>query len=140
MLLAGDDGLDDGSSGGHQNYAGPRVEFDASVFEDFVNPVVYAVALLDQLDSIACQIAQIASRPGRYKAGPDEAVRQQLGNPLAVAGARLPSRDGLDLKPIGEDQLKMTFQRLPDRRPGNAGSLHPHLSPFLRHKPAAQIS
>src|SRR5258708_36988180 len=92
MLLAGDDGLDDGSSGGTQNIAGHRVEFDASVFEDFVNPVMYAVSLLDQLDSIACQIAQIASRPGRYKAGPDEAVRQQLCNPLAVGDVRVPSR------------------------------------------------
>src|SRR5260370_10208935 len=121
MLLAGDDGLDDGSAGGTQHIGGHRVEFDASVFEDFVNPVMYAVALLDQLDSIACQIAQIASRPGRYEAGPDEAVRQQLGNPLAVAGVRLPSWDGLNLKRIGEDQLKITLQRFADRTAVHAG-------------------
>src|SRR2546429_6945444 len=104
MLLAGDDGLDDGSSGGTQDIAGHRFEFDASVFQDFVNPVMHAVALLDQLDPIACQITQIASLSRRYEAGPDEAVRQQLGNPLAVAGVGLPAWDRLNLKRVGEDQ------------------------------------
>src|SRR5436853_273137 len=106
MLLAGDDGLDDGSSGGTQDIAGHRVEFDASVFEDFVNPVMHAVALLTQCASLAGQTAQITRRPGRYEAGPDEAVRQQLGNPLAVAGVRLPPWDRLDLKRIGEINSK----------------------------------
>jgi hypothetical protein len=67
-------------------------------------------------------------------------MRQQLGEPLTVAGVRLPPRHGLDLKRIGEDQLKVTFQRLPDRFPIDAGRLHrdmPHLS---REQPETKIA
>ncbi len=106
MFLAGNDGLNDGSAGGTQNVAGDHVQLDAGIFEDFVNPVVDAIAFFGQLDSVACQIAQLTRSPGRDEAGLDQTMSQQFGNPLAVAHVGLPAGNAFDLIRIGQYQME----------------------------------
>ena len=62
-----------------------------------------------------------------------------LSNPLAVFYVRLSSRHILDMGRIGQQQLKLSFQQVPDRSPVDSRALHGdhsqmHLREPVRHQ------
>ena len=75
-----------------------------------MNPVVDTVALFGELNPVTGQIAQITRPTERHKAGANQAMRQQLGQPFAVACVRLLTKNGLHLILVGQNQLEVAFQ------------------------------
>ena len=62
-------------------------------------------ALLHQRLAVAGQLAQLADRRRGDEAGPQQAVAQQVGQPLAVLDVRLAPRHGLDVLRVDQQQL-----------------------------------
>jgi hypothetical protein len=119
---------------------GYRIQLEARILQNFVDAVMHAIALLDQLHAVARQISLFASLARRHKAGLDEPVGQQLGQPLTVPRIRLSAWDILYLIGVGQDQMEMAFQNLPDRLPVHAGRLHRQMRHFLRKQPKPQVA
>jgi hypothetical protein len=70
----------------------------------------------DQLAAVSQQIAQVPERPRRHEAFGDEAVTDQIGDPLGILDVGPAAGHVTDVTGIADDQLKMALQDL-DRTP-----------------------
>jgi hypothetical protein len=66
-----------------------------------------------------------------------QAVAQQVCDPLGIFDIGLATRHGLDVTRIGDDQLEVTFEDVVDRLPVDAGRFHGHGSTICRCQPIA---
>jgi hypothetical protein len=108
--LAGDQRLQHGAAGGAQDLARDRGELDVGVLQHLLDPVDRPRALLDQAGAEAGQVAQGADRRLRDEAGPDQAVLQQLRQPLTVAHVGLAPGDRLDVVGVGQHDRQVPLQ------------------------------
>jgi hypothetical protein len=69
-----------------------------------------------------------------------QAVAQQVRDPLGIFDIGLATRHGLDVTRIGDDQLEVTFEDVVDRLPVDAGRFHGHGSTIRRCQPIAPSS
>jgi len=81
---ARDQGVEHRAPGGAEQAAGDRGQLDAGVFEDFVQAVGVARALLNEDLTVAREVAELADRDGWHEAGADEPMLEQLSDPGAV--------------------------------------------------------
>ena len=116
------------------------VELDVRVLERLLQPQHVARPLAHELLAGAQERAQLRRRAVRDEAGPDQAVRQQLGQPGRVAHVRLAARDVLDLGRVGQDQREPALgQDVPDRPPVDAGRLHRDVGAAVLRQPRGQL-
>jgi hypothetical protein len=84
------------------------------------------------------QLAQIADRARRHEPRTDQAVAQQVADPLAVLHVGLAPRHGFDVLGVGHDHLEVVLQRRIDRLPVDAGALHRDLADGGLQQPVPQ--
>ena len=77
--------------------------------------------------------SRLSSRKSRSivsgtKLGFSRPCLHQLSNPLAVFDVRLTSRHILDMGRIGQQQLELSFQQVPEGSPVDSGGFHGHVS------------
>jgi hypothetical protein len=81
----------------------------------------------DEAFAISGEIAQVADRWRWDEARTDEAMREQVRDPLAVFYVGLPARHRLDVPRIGQDDLEASFEKIEYRFPIHARGLHRHV-------------
>ncbi len=87
-----------------------------------------AGALLDEELAVPGEIAQFTNRGGWHKAGTDEAVLEELGDPDGVVDVGLAAGDLGDLRGVGQDTSARLLQDVEHRPPGDPGALHGHVA------------
>ena len=97
--------------------------------------VDHARAFLDQVGALAGQVAQGALRRIWHETGPQQPMRQQLGNPLGIANVGLASRHLLDMLRVDHQHGETALQQVVDRFPELTGALHGHVGNAEREQP-----
>src|SRR5215471_3246040 len=95
---------------------------------------------IDQLDPITQEQTQLPQLRRRDVTRLQQAVAQQVCDPLGIFDIGLASRHGLDVTRIGDDQLEVTFEDVVDRLPVNASRFHRDGSTICRRQPVAQFN
>src|SRR5206468_8924841 len=80
-----------------------------------------------ELFTRAGQVAQLLHRGGRHEAAANQTVRQQVGDPGGVVDVALAAGDVADMHGVGEDELDVALEHMPDRLPVHAARLHGHV-------------
>ena len=84
------------------------------------------------ISRVNCLRVRVSSRNSwigsrRHKACPDQAMRQQVGEPSRVINVTLAARYVLHMHGIRQDERKTPFQDVPDRLPVHARRFHRHV-------------
>ena len=99
-------------------------QLDIGALQELMNPIRRRHAIAKQALAVPCQIAQCANPGRRNETRANQAMRQEIGQPLAVAHIGLPPRHGLDVMRVGEHDGQIAFEQIEDRLPVHAGRLH----------------
>ena len=134
VVGAGDQRVEHPPGGHAEHLGGDRGELDPGVLQGLLDPLHLAGALLDLGLAVADQVAQLAQRPGRHEARPDQAVLDQLAAPLGVLHIALATGDVTKMASVVEPALELVLEQVEHRPPVDAGGLHPD----HRHRVAAQ--
>ena len=122
---------------GHAEHVrGDRVQLDPGVLQRLLDPLALAGVGLDEPFAVAGQVPQLADRRRGHEAAPQQAVFEQLGQPLGVQDVALAA--GQDLHVVGVDQLQLErplLEHVPDRFPVRAGGFHRDLGDALGGEP-----
>ena len=94
--------------------------------------------LAGKLLARARQVTQFLNRGRRHEAGTNQPVRQQVRDPGSVVHLALASRHVMDMRGVGQHQLKVGFQHMPYRLPVNPGRLHRHVRTTCLPQPIQQ--
>ena len=101
-------------------------------------PVAFGSLALHQLAAAPQQLAQIAERRRRDEALGDQAVPDQIGDPLGILHIRLAAGHIADVAGIADDQIEMSFQHGIDWPPVDAGAFHADMRHPRRREPVPQ--
>ena len=96
-----------------------------AVFKELQQPVAFGRLALHEFTAVAQQLAQLPQRPGRREALGDQAVSNQIGDPLGILHIGLAPRHVADVPGVADDQLEMPLKARVDRPPVDARALHP---------------
>ena len=77
--------------------AGYRRDLDAGSLKHLLKSVVLARAFLDKLTAIAYEFPKLSVRPLRHEAASEEAMPQEVRQPLGILDIGLTARHGLEL-------------------------------------------
>ena len=123
---------------GHaEDVAGDARQLDVGGLQELQEPVAFGRLALHQLAAVAQQLAQLPQRLGRHEALGDQAVADQIGDPLGILHVGLAPRHVADVPGVADDQLEMPLQDGVDRAPVDARALHPDMRHArLRASPA----
>ena len=99
-------------------------QFDVGALQGFVNAVDQRGALPHKGGAIPGQFAQFPLADGRHETGAQQAVLQQLGQPLGILDIGLAPWHGFDVLGVHQQHFKVGFQDIEDRLPVFAGALH----------------
>src|SRR5215468_4942491 len=92
---------------------------------------------VDQLDPITQERAQLPQFRRRDVTRLQQAVAQQVCDPLGIFDIGLATRHSLDVTRIGDDQIEVTFEDVVDRLPVNASRFHRYGRTICRCQPIA---
>ena len=92
---------------------------------------------LDELAAISQQLPQFPEWSCWDEALGDEAVPNQIGDPLGILYVSLATRHIANVPGIADDQLKIPFQHSIDRAPVDSGALHADVGHPGRLQPVA---
>jgi hypothetical protein len=112
-----------------------RGDLDRGVLEQLLQPVRVPGPVALQLHPVAGQVPQPADRGLGDERGGDQAVLQELGDPLRVADIGLAARDGLDVRGVEQPRRHALFQAVEHRLPVRRGRLHRRQRDPARHQP-----
>ena len=122
-----DQSLEHGASRDAEHVAGDAGQLDVGCLQELQEPVPFARLALDELAPIAEKLAQLPQRRRRHEALGDQAVPNQIGDPLGILHVGLAARHVTDMAGVADDEVEMPFQHGVDRAPINAGALHADL-------------
>src|SRR6266511_2859988 len=122
--LALDERPEDRQAGHASDVGGDRGELDVGALEHLLDPVDLRRSVPDERGSVAGQLAQLAFGPGRDEARPQEAVAEEIGDPLRVTDVGLAPRHGLQVRGVDDEQLEAGLEDVVDRLPERPGALH----------------
>jgi hypothetical protein len=77
----------------------------------------------------------LLNRLRRHEAALQQAVLQEIRNPLAILQIGLPAPQRLHLRWVGQQQLKLPFQYVPHRFPVDPGGFHRHMGHLIAMQP-----
>src|SRR5271157_2048465 len=126
------------AAGHAEDIAGDARQLDVGGLQELQEPVAFGRLALHQLAAVAQQLAQLPQRPGRHKAPGDQAVPNQVGDPLGVLHIGLAPRHVADVPGVADDQFEMPLQDGIDRAPVDARALHPDVRHSRRPQPVPQ--
>src|SRR6059036_1719964 len=86
----------------------------------------------------AGQVAQLLHGRGRHEAAADETVREQIGDPGGVVDVALAAGDVADVHGVGEDELEVAVEHMPDRLPVHPAGLHGDVRAAMGGEPVAE--
>jgi hypothetical protein len=111
-------------------------ELDIGILQRLLDALDMTGRLAHQLLTGAQLRAHLLCRRFRYETGADQAVRQQLGEPLRVGHIGLAARHVLHMRGVGQDQGEVTVrQDVPDRLPVDTCRLRRDVSAALFGQP-----
>jgi len=122
-----------------EDVAGNARELDVGRLEELLQPVALRASALDEFSAVAQEIAQLTDRLRRHEALRDQAVPQQVGNPLAVLHVGLATGHVLDVVRIADDDLEVVLEHSMDRLPVDARRLHADVRAAIFTQPVAQF-
>ena len=132
VVLAGDQRLDHGPARDAQHVGGDAGQLDVGVLQHLLDAVGHRGPVADQLGPLPRQVAQLADRRRRDEAGREQAVLEQLGDPLGVLDVGLAAGDLLDVLGVDQHHLEAALQQVEDRLPVDAGRFHGDVADALR--------
>ena len=106
--------------------------------QDLVDSLDVGRPLAGELLARAGEVAQRLHRGRRDEAGPNEPVREQVGEPNRVVHVGFAPGHGLDMPSIGQEKLEVFDQHRPDRLPVHAGGFHGHVRDLMAGEPSRQ--
>lgn len=118
-----------------QNVAGYRSQLDVGVLQELVDAIGDSRVFTLQLSAMAGQIPQFALWPRRHETAPQQAVLQQLGNPLGVLDVSLAARNLLQFSGVDQQQLEIRLQDVPHGFPQNSRGFHGHMGHTIGLQP-----
>ena len=133
-----DQGLEHGPAGDAEDIAGDARQLDVGGLQQLEQPVALGRLALHQLAAVAQQLAQVAQRLRRHEALGDQAVADQIGDPLGILHVGLAAGHVADVPRIADDQLEMPLQHGIDRPPVDARALHADMRHTRLLQPVAQ--
>jgi hypothetical protein len=98
-------------------------QLDVGALQGLLEPVDLRRSLAHQRCPLAGQFAQLPLVPLRHEASVQQAVPQQIGDPLAIPDVGLPARDGLDVRRVGEQEREIPLEQIPNGLPVDPGGL-----------------
>ena len=116
-----------------------RHELDVGILESFPKALNVLRNLACQLRPRPCQVAKVLNWGWRRKARPDQAARQQVGDPDRVIDVALAAGNIADVRSIRERKLEPALQNVPDRLPVDACRLHRHVRDAVPSQPIRQL-
>jgi hypothetical protein len=87
------------------------------------------------VDAVAGEVAQVALRGGRDAAGAQQAVAQQIRQPLGILDIGLAPRDDLGMLRVDDEDLTVALEQGEHRPPVRPRRFHHHRATALQ--PAA---
>jgi hypothetical protein len=112
ILLARDQRSQDGQTRHAGHLGGNRGELDIRSFEDLLDPVDLRRPFPDERRAVAGQLAQLPLRARRDEAGPEQAVAEEVGDPLGVPDVGLASGRSLDVGRVDDEELEASSRML----------------------------
>ena len=112
ILLAPDQRPQDGQTRHAGHLGGDRGELDVRSFEDLLDPVDLRRPFPDERRAVAGQLAQLPLRARRDEAGPEQAVAEEVGDPLGVPDVGLASGRSLDVGRVDDEELEASSRML----------------------------
>jgi hypothetical protein len=113
-------------------------EFEVGGLQQLVQPVAFGGLVLHQLAAVAQQLAQIALRLRRHEAFGDQAMADQIGDPLCILHIGLAAGHVADVQRIDDDQVELSLQYSIGRPPVDHCARHPDMGHARLRKPALQ--
>jgi hypothetical protein len=99
-----------GGAAGFAHHLGEdRTELEVGFLEQFMDPIDVARALLLETAAVPGQIAQVALRLGRNERGFEQAMLQQVSDPLGIFAIGLAPWNGFHMLGIDQHDLKEPF-------------------------------
>ncbi len=95
--------------------------------------------LLDQAGAIADELAQFALLTVGHVAGFQQAMTEQVSDPLRVVDVGLAARYGLQMLRVDQQQLEAFLEQVEYRLPVTAGALHRDVRHAPLRQPLAQL-
>src|SRR3974390_2568769 len=126
------------AAGYAENVGSDARQLDVGGLQEPEEPVAFGRLALHQLAAVAQQLAQLPQRLGRYVALFDQAVPNQIGDPLGILHIGLAPRHVAHVPCVADDQLEMPFEGGVDRAPVDARALHPDVCHSRSPQPAPQ--
>ena len=141
VTLAGDQRFDHRPAGHAESIGGHRVQLDPAVLADLTQPLVLPGAFLDQLASVAGQLADRGDLGRWNEAAAQQPDLAQLREPYRVGGVGLAAGYVLHVIGVAPQHLHPVDlgQRVEDRPPVDPGRLHRHLRDPLVDEPAGHL-
>ena len=121
-----------------QHVAGDAGQLDVGVLQHLVDAVDHRRPVADQFGPLPGQLAEFTDRGRRDEAGGEQAVLEQLGDPLGILDVGLAAGDGLESLGVDQHDRHATFQDVEDRLPVHAGRFHGGLADALFLQPVGQ--
>ena len=116
-----------------------EAQLDVGVLEHGLQPVGEPCPLVNQVDAVAREVAQVTlGRRSRNEAGAQQAMAQQIGQPLGILDIRLAARDRLGVVRIDDEDLALLLEQVEDRTPIRARRLHDHRPAVLSSQPIGE--
>jgi hypothetical protein len=97
-----------------------RTQLDSGGFQDLVDAIKLPIALLRQLGVGAHQIPQLPNGLRGNAAGLEQAVTQQISEPLALFDSGFMPSNGVHMLGIDQQDLIAAFQQIENRAPRDA--------------------
>jgi len=104
-----------------QNIGGHIAQFDVGIFQHLLETIDDACPIFDQTGAMPSEFAQFALLGGRDEAGGEQAVLQEIGNPLRIPPIGLASRHRLDVRRIDQQQGKVALEEVENGSPIHPG-------------------
>ncbi len=138
VVRAGGERLQHGHARYAEHVAGHAGELDVGALQQLQHPVAHFRPRLDQRAPVTHQLAQVADRRRRHEALGDQAVADQLRDPLGVLHVGLAAGHVLDVVGVAHGQVDVPFQHGIHRLPVNAGALHADVGDAVLSEPRPQ--
>ena len=124
FVVPSGDGLEHRPAGLPDDVRHHAGQLDVGILQRLLDPLNVPRLLAHQGLARPGQIADLLLRRGRYEAGPQQTVRQQLRQPGRIIHVGLAARDVAEVPRVHQHELDRAFEHVPDRLPVHARRLH----------------
>ncbi len=118
---------------------GHRGELEVRPLQHLGDAVQLVRALPHERRAIPHEFSQLALGTLRHEARPDQAVAQELGDPLGIAHVGLAARDRLDVAGVGHEEREAALEHVVYGFPERACRLHRDVGDAAGGEPGGQL-